>query len=96
MTTHQANGFSSRAAFVAALALCALLAGCSGGPRRVLLNQTAATLGTHKMTIKPVGRWNSNIFGGEQQDTDGKPMNPKLMEEYGAAGTGASLPNRRR
>jgi hypothetical protein len=68
MATHKANGSSSRAPFAAALALCALLAaGCSRGPRLILLN-------THKMTIKPVGRWHSDIFGGEQQDTDGKPM----------------------
>lgn len=76
MASLKANAVSSRAVFVVALALVALLAGgCSTNPRRVLLNQTATTLGSHKMTIQPVGRWHSsNIFGGAQQDTDGKQM----------------------
>lgn len=75
MATLKANGFSSRAILVSALALGALLAaGCSSGPRRYLLNQTATTLGSHQMTIKPVGRWHSNTFNGQQQDTDGKQI----------------------
>jgi hypothetical protein len=75
MASRKTKVVASRAALISALAISALLvAGCSRGPRHVLLNETATTLGSHKMTIKPVGRWHSDIFGGEQQDTDGKQM----------------------
>ena len=62
-------------ATVCALALGALLLqACAGGPRGVLLNERATTLGSHNMIIQPVGKWHSNSFAGPQQDSDGKQM----------------------
>jgi hypothetical protein len=74
MASLKASGVSSRTALVVALALGALLLGGCNKGRRVLLNQTATTLGSHRMSIQPVGRWHSSIFGGQQQDADGKQM----------------------
>jgi hypothetical protein len=65
----------STAAVAGALFAAALLSqACAGGPRGVLLNERATTLGSHNMIIQPVGKWHSNSFAGPQQDTDGKQM----------------------
>lgn len=74
MASLKAHRVSSRTTFVFTLAAIALLVGGCSRAKRVLTNQTATTLGTHRMTIKPIGKWDSNIFGAEQQDADGKRM----------------------